>query len=316
MKIIITGAAGFLGQKLAATILEENSILEFDQLLLIDINKFIAPINDPRIRCVYSDIGDLQVVEKIIDSKCHIIFHLAAVVSGQAEIDFDIGMKVNFDNTRQLLDVVRRKAPHSKFIFTSTCGVFGGKLPTLITDYTAITPENSYGMEKALCELLINDYSRRGFVDGRVVRLPTVSVRPGKPNKAVTSFISGMIREPLNGEKCLVPVSEDLPIWVCSPGIAIRNIIHASLIQAISLGCWRVVNLPGITVTVKEMKDALRVIGGDKMISLLEFKKDELVNNIILTFPRYFDTTRALQLGFSIDTSYEEIIQAYIREHK
>lgn len=316
MKVIITGAAGFLGKKLAIALLENEIPIKFDKLLLIDVHPVCLDKSDSRVLCIDGDFGDIKVLNSIIDADCNVIFHLAAVVSGQAEVDFDLGMKVNFDSTRQLLEVVRYRAPNVKLIFTSTCGVFGGRQPPLIDDYTAVTPENSYGMEKSLCELLINDYTRRGYVDGRVIRLPTVTVREGKPNKAVTSFVSGMVREPLNGIKCVIPVSEDLPIWVCSPRTVIKNIIHAAVMKSELLGSWRVVNLPGITVTVKEIVDSLKVVAGPNIVSLLSYETDEAINKILVSFPRYYDTTRAINLGFQVDENFVEIIRAYVNDNK
>lgn len=314
MKVIITGGAGFLGQKLARALLEETSPLSVKELILVDVCSVTSPVKDQRVQCITADLGNPEVANQLLDSNCGVIFHLAAIVSGHAESDFDLGMKINFDATRHLLETARQKVPTVKFIFTSTCAVYGGVLPIPITDHTAVTPENSYGMEKALCELLINDYSRKGFIDGIVVRLPTVTVRPGKANKAVTSFVSGIVREPLNGQLCTVPISDDLPIWVCSPHTVIKNIIHASLITTNSLQSWRVVNLPGITVTVKEIISALKTVAGNEAVSCIKFEENETIKKIMLSFPRYYDIRRALDLGFSVDHSFADIIRAYIKD--
>lgn len=314
MKIIITGGGGFLGQKLATALLEDKSPLVVDELLLVDVLPINTLKQDPRVRCLTADLGDPKVADSIIDSKCRVIFHLAAIVSGHAESDFDMGMRINFDATRQLLESARHKAPQIIFVFTSTCGVFGGDWLDVVNDHTAVQPENSYGMEKGMCELLINDYSRKGFIDGRCVRLPTVTVRPGKPNKAVTSFVSGIIREPLNGEVAVLPCSLDLPVWVSSPATVIQNIIHAALMPSATLGSWRVVNLPGITITIKEMIDALKLVAGDEIVSLIHNEVNEAVNKMVVTFPTKFDITRALRLGFTVDSNFGNIIRQYMRE--
>ncbi|GBP19762.1 D-erythronate dehydrogenase [Eumeta japonica] len=311
MKVIVTGGAGFLGQKLASALLETKQF-SFDKLVLIDVTQPVSPKNDPRVVCLALDLTNFEALDRVLDKECEIIFHLAAIVSGHAESDFDLGVRVNFDATRQILEIIRRKMLTTRLVFTSTVGVFGGYLPEVVTDYTYVTPQNSYGMAKAMCELLINDYSRRGYVDGRIVRLPAVSVRAGTANKAVTSFVSGIIREPLNGEEAICPVSSNLAIWLTSPYVVIKNIIHAATLPIGSLGPWRVVNLPGITVTVDEMISALRKVAGDEVVSLIRFEEDEAIKEMVNSFPIKFDNRRALNLGFSVDANFEDVIRAYI----
>ncbi|GBP19776.1 D-erythronate dehydrogenase [Eumeta japonica] len=308
----VVGGAGFLGQKLAAALLETTKFC-FDKLVLIDVNQPVPPKNDPRVVCLALDLTNFEALDKVLDKECEIIFHLAAIVSGHAESDFDLGVRVNFDATRQILEIIRKKMLTTRLVFTSTVGVFGGNLPEVVTDYTYVTPQNSYGMAKAMCKLLINDYSRRGYVDGRVVRLPTVSVRAGTANKAVTSFASGIIREPLKGEESVCPVSPKLSLWLTSPYVLIQNIIHAATLTTGSLGPWRVVNLPGITVTVDEMISALRKVAGDEVASLIRFEEDEAIKEIVNSFPSKFDNGRALNLGFVVDANYEDVIRGYIR---
>lgn len=314
MKVIVTGAAGFLGSRLADALLSDQSPIKVTELILVDAIEPPAR-SDRRVKSFAIDITRPDAADRLIDSTSEVFFHLAAIVSGHAEADFDLGFKVNFDATRALLEAARKRAPTLKFVFTSTCGVFGGKLPSLLDDFTAVTPENTYGTTKALCELLINDYSRKGFVDGRFVRLPTVSVRAGVANKAVTSFASGIIREPLNGVESVCPVPKELEIWITSPQVVIRNIIHAATLPASSFGSWRGVNLPGICVSVDEMLKALKKVAGEKVFSLVRFEEDKLISWMVSTFPRNFDNTRALSMGFFKDSNYEDIVRAYIRDN-
>lgn len=313
MKVIVTGASGFLGSRIADLLLSEQSPIKVTELVLADSH--LPPTrSDRRAKSVAVDICDPDAADSLIQADSDVFFHLASVLSGHAEADFDTGFKVNFDATRALLECARRKRPTLKFIFTSSCGVYGGKLPPVLDDHTAVTPENTYGTTKALCELLINDYSRKGFVDGRFLRLPTVSVRPGAPNTAVTSFASGIIREPLNGVESVCPVPKELEIWICSPQVVVKNIVHTATLPGKSFGNWRGVNLPGICVTVGEMLQALRTVAGERVHALVRFEEDKLISWMVSTFPREIDNARALSLGFVKDSNYEDIVRAYIRD--
>ncbi|OMQ21308.1 D-erythronate dehydrogenase [Serratia oryzae] len=313
MKVIITGGAGFLGQRLATALLREN-VLPFRELILADIQRPNAPVDDPRVRCLALDLTQPGAASQLIDKHCSVLFHLAAIVSSHAESDFDLGMQVNFDATRQLLEAARHHAPAMKFIFTSSLAVFGGQLPPMVSDDCAVLPQSSYGTQKALCELLINDYSRKGFVDGRVLRLPTISVRPGKPNKAASSFASGIIREPLHGESSICPVSPDLALWLSSPGTVIDNFIHAAQLSAAQFGTSRTVNLPGISVTVQQMLHALGAVAGEQARARVSFVPDATINRIVASWPGHFDVRRALALGFSVDEDFQQIISAFMRD--
>ncbi|WP_340617643.1 D-erythronate dehydrogenase [Xenorhabdus entomophaga] len=313
MKVIITGGAGFLGKQLASFLLKNNCGLNFEQLVLVDIQLPISPVNDPRVQCLELDLTQAGASERLIGVKSNIIlFHLAAIVSSHAEQDFDSGIRTNFDVTRSLLDAARKENSSLKFIFTSSLAVFGGELPETVTDHYAVNPQSSYGTQKAMCELMINDYSRRGYVDGRILRLPTISIRPGKPNKAASSFASGIIREPLHGENSVCPVSRELALWLSSPETVIRNLIHAAQIPAKDFGLSRIVNLPGISITVQGMLDALKEVAGQEAVELIRFESDESINQIVASWPGSFDISRGLALGFGVDHSFGDSIRAFI----
>ncbi len=309
--VIITGAAGFLGQKLAHYLLE-NEVLKFDQLILLDVIEPSIPNNDPRVKAFALDLSNTEEVAKLVNAHCQAIFHLAAIVSSHAESDFDLGMKVNFDITRNLLEICRNVSSKIKFIFTSSLAVFGGKLPDVITDQTAVTPQSSYGAEKAMGELLVNDYIRKGFVDGCVVRLPTICVRPGKPNKAASSFVSSIIREPLQGDAAICPVKESLELWLSSPAMVIRNIVHAATLTEQDFSTYRTINLPGITVTVAEMLSTLKSVGGESAYQRVKFEEDSSIDRIVSSWPGQFDVSSALTLGFSQNKDFEEIINEFL----
>ncbi|KAM3959445.1 D-erythronate dehydrogenase-like [Aphomia sociella] len=313
MKIVVTGAAGFLGSRLADVLLSPNSPLPVTELVLAD-SILPAQRSDPRVRLLALDLRSPTTAKQLVTADCDVFFHLAAVVSGQAEAEFDLGMSVNFDATRALLEAARSTVPTLKFVFTSTCGVFGGELPNVINDKTATMPQTSYGTAKAMCELLINDYSRKKFVDGRFVRLPTISIRPGKPNAAMTSYVSGILREPLNGEIAICPVRRDQKIWMSSPGTVVHNIIHAATIPAKDFGEWRSVNLPGFVVSVDEQLNALRLVAGENAVALVQFKKDDNICRMVESLPVAFDNSYALSLGFAVDTNFNDVIKAYIRD--
>ncbi|MDQ3843679.1 MAG: SDR family oxidoreductase [Bacteroidota bacterium] len=314
MQIIITGGAGFLGQRLAKALLESK--LAFEELILADIILPSNPSKDDRVVCQQVDLSQENAAKNLVTSKTGIVFHLAAVVSSHAEKDFDLGWKVNLDISRQLLEACRHQKQGITFIFTSSLAVYGGKLPPIVTDTTAVTPRSSYGTQKAIGELLVNDYSRKNFVDGRVLRLPTICVRPGRPNQAASSFVSSIIREPLNGEQAVCPVSPDLALWLSSPDTIIENIIRGALLDAAAFGDWRTVNLPGISVTVKQMLASLERVTNKETVDRVQFIPDEAVNNIVSSWPAALDNTRALQLGFKVDNHFDDFITQFIKNKK
>lgn len=314
MRIIITGGGGFLGQRLAEAL--QNSPLEFDELLLADIVMPLDNGRDKRIICREVDLSSDGSVQSIVTPETGIIFHLAAVVSSHAEKDFDLGWKVNLDITRQLLEACRFQNPGIRFVFASSLAVYGGKLPAIVNDTTAVTPRSSYGTQKAMGELLVNDYSRKNFVDGRVLRLPTICVRPGRPNLAASSFVSSVIREPLNGEEATCPVSPELPLWLSSPDTVITNMIHGATLDGHTLGAWRTVNLPGVGVTVQQMLDSLERITDKATLARVQFKPDPSINTIVSSWPGAIDNKRALALGFQVDGPFDNFITQYLTRKK
>jgi nucleoside-diphosphate-sugar epimerase len=269
---------------------------------------------DTRLKCIAGDLTDIAGVEAALGVDTDVVFHLASVVSGGAEANFDLGMRVNLDGTRNLLDVCRMRARPPRFVFTSSVAVFGGELPAVLDDGTTPNPQGSYGAQKVCCEYLVTDYSRKGYIDGRSVRLPTVSVRPGKPNLAVSSFASGIIREPLNGQTAICPVGRETALWLLSPGKAVESLIHAAELPSSAWGTKRVLNLPGITAVVGDMIDSLRRIAGDKVADLIQMRPDPAIEALILSWPARFTTERATKLGFTADENAESLIRGYMSE--
>jgi nucleoside-diphosphate-sugar epimerase len=257
------------------------------------------------------DIANAADIARVVKGGIHSIFHLAAVVSGQAEQDFDLGMQVNVDASRLLLEAARQMGSRPRVIFTSSVAVYGGKLPALVTDETALLPKSSYGVQKAIAELLLLDYSRKRFVDGRVARLPTITVRPGKPNQAASSFVSAIIREPLNAESANCPVLPDTPLWISSPETAIQNLVHLHEAHENALEDGRVINFPGLCVTAQQMVDALQTRFGVACAQRVGWAFDQRIQNIVGTWPRAWDSTRALALGMTNDPDIQHVIMAY-----
>ena len=317
MKVFITGGGGFLGYRLALRLLERGALAGTDgkPVPIAQIKLFDAafPSNpDARLQCVKGDLAEPAALAAALDADTSAVFHLAAVVSAGAEADFDLGYRVNLDGTRLLLEACRRLKSPPRLVYSSSIAVFGGNLPEVLDDSTTPTPQISYGAQKVIGEYLVADYARKGFLDGRSLRLPTIVVRPGKPNLAATSFASGMFREPLNGVICECPVSDATGIWILSPRQAVEAFVHAYDLPPSAWGPSRVVNLPGITVSVKEGVSALRRIGGDALAARVVFKPDARIQAIIQTLPVRFKTPRALAMGFAADPSIDAIIQDYI----
>jgi nucleoside-diphosphate-sugar epimerase len=247
-----------------------------------------------------------------MDADTSSVFHLAAVVSAGAEADFDLGYRVNLDGTRNLLEACRRLKSPPRLVYASSLAVFGGKLPAVVDDSVTPTPQTSYGTQKVVGEYLVNDYSRKGFLDGRSLRLPTIVVRPGKPNLASTSFASGMFREPLNGLVCECPVDESTELWILSPRQVIESFIHAHDLLSSAWGAHRALTLPGITISVKEGVAALRRIAGDEVAEHVVFKPVDRIQSMIRTFPARFSAARAIAMGFAADSGIDAIVKDYI----
>ncbi len=317
MKVFITGGGGFLGYRLALRLLERKTLagahekpVPISAIKVFDA-AFPAEV-DRRLQCVKGDIADLDAVARALDRDTAAVFHLAAVVSAHAETEFDTGYRVNLDGTRNLLEACRKLAAPPRLVFASSLAVFGGPLPAVVGDSVIPTPQTSYGTQKVIGEYLVNDYSRKGYIDGRSLRLPTIVVRPGKPNLASTSFASGMFREPLNGVICEVPVHDSIEMWILSPGKVIDAFVHAHDLPALAWGTHRALTLPGITFGVKQGVEALRRIAGDDVASKVVFNPVERIHTMVKSFPARFDTPRALAMGFQADTGIEAIIRDYI----
>jgi len=320
MRIVITGGAGFLGTRLARKLLERGSLVDaagtsrpLRELVLLDMTA--AAVDDRRVTAVAGDLADPAVIERVVTADTDSIFHLAAVVSGQAEAEFDTGMRVNLDATRALLERCRKLSKPPKFVFTSSLAVFGGKLPDPVPDDAPLTPQTSYGAQKAIGELLVYDMTRKGFIDGRSLRLPTVTVRPGKPNKAASSFASGIIREPLSGIDAVCPVPPQTEIWITSPRQVIDNLIVGHDVAAAKFpGDTRSVNVPGLRISVAAMVDALRRVAGDPVAARVKWRVDPAIDRIVRTWPPNFAPRLGPALGMAADTNFEDIVRAYMAD--
>jgi len=324
MRVLITGANGFIGRRLVSEILARGSLPGADgtpqavrELSLFDVNapETVPAADGVTVRAVTGDISDRARLDEVLGGGVDLVFHLAAVVSSQAEEDFALGMRVNFEGTRALLNACRASGEgRTRIVFASSVAVFGGDLPEVVTDDTAPVPQSSYGVQKVMGELLVQDYSRRGFVDGRTVRLPTVVIRPGRPNKAASTFASSIIREPLNGEAAVCPVPTGTALFVLSPRRIVANLLHAAALPAARWGRNRTVMLPGIRVTVAEMIEALRAVAGDEAVARIRFADDPRIRAIVESWPSRFETARAEALGFQADKDFREIVAAFMAD--
>ena len=312
MRVVITGGCGFLGRRVALRLMERADL---DEFVLFDNAASALPLpEDKRLRLVTGDVGDPATVRGVVCPGTSSIFHLAAVVSGEAEADTDLGYRVNLDGTRAVLDACRALGTCPRVVFASSLAVYGGVLPPTVGDDTPLTPQTSYGTQKAIGELLVNDYSRKGFVNGRALRLPTVVVRPGRPNRAASTFASSMIREPLSGREAVCPVSPDTVMALASPRRVVDALLHAHDLPATAFGTSRSLQLPGFSVAVGEMADAVRRAGGKEAYTRIRWEPNPLIERIVSGWPQALTAPRAAALGFAADDGIDEVVQAFIED--
>ena len=321
MHVMVIGAAGMIGRKLVERISAEPGVLGYDvaAMTLVDV---VAPPVPAGLSAIASalalDVSDPGAAESLVARRPDVIFHLAAIVSGEAEADFDLGYKVNLDGTRFLFEAIRREglqAPYApRVIFASSIAVFGEPFPEKIGDTFFTTPLTSYGTQKAICELLLADYSRRDIFDGVGIRLPTICVRPGKPNKAASGFFSNILREPLAGQEAVLPVDEDVRHWFASPRSAVGFFVHAARMDTSLIGPRRNLTMPGLSALVGEEIEALRRVAGEKAVKLIRRKPDPVIRSIVSGWPTDFDARRASELGFKAEANFDEIIRIHIED--
>jgi nucleoside-diphosphate-sugar epimerase len=319
MHVLITGAAGMIGRKLIERLVRDGALngQPIERLTLVDIVAPDAPAGFAgRIETRTADLPAPGVAEDLIASRPDTIFHLASIVSGEAETDFGKGYRVNLDGMLFLLEAIRRVGDtyHPKFVFSSSMAVYGAPFPDSIPDDFHLTPLTSYGTQKAICELLLADYTRRGFLDGVGIRLPSICVRPGKPNKAASGFFSGIIREPLAGQEAILPVSENVLHTHATPRSAVGFLIHAAGLSRAQLGPRVNITMPGVCCTVGEQIAALRRVAGERVAARIRHQPDEMIMRIVDGWPRRMDGRRARDLGFTVENTFDEIIQIHIEE--
>ena len=319
MKILIIGAAGMVGAKLTARLVKDGQLggKTIESLALVDIIEPAKPANAPfKVTAEAADLAATGAAAPLELARPDVIFHLAAIVSGEAEADFEKGYRVNLDGTRNLFEAIRLVGDgyRPRVVFTSSIAVFGAPFPDKIGDEFFNTPLTSYGTQKAIDELLLSDYSRRGFMDGIGIRLPTICVRPGKPNKAASGFFSNIIREPLAGQEAVLPVGEDVRHWHASPRSAVGFLMHAATIDGAAVGPRRNLTMPGLSVTVGEQIEALRKVAGEAVVKRIRREPDATIMKIVEGWPRNFDPVRAPALGFKAEKSFEDIIRIHIED--
>lgn len=318
MRILVTGAAGMIGRKLVERLARLGSLRgqTIDAFDLHDIVPAEVPETEAAVDILASDLARAGVAEELVAAKPDVVFHLAGVVSGEAETNFELGYRVNLDGTRALFDAIRASGQGPRVVFTSSIAVFGAPFPDVIPDEFHPTPLSSYGTQKLIGEALLADYTRRGFFDGIGIRLPTICVRPGKPNKAASGFFSGMIREPLAGKEAVLPVPRSVLHTHASPRSAVNFLIHAAEIDGERVGPRRNLTMPGVSVTVGEQIEALGRIAGSKVTRLIREEPDETIWSIVKNWPTRFEARRARELGFEAEQSFDEIIQAHIEDER
>lgn len=321
MHVLVIGAAGMIGRKLVARLVADGGLgdIPIETLSLVDVIAPQAPQGFAgTVRTRAADLSTQGEAQHLIAARPDLIVHLAAIVSGEAEADFDKGYRINLDGTRFLFEAIRQeglKSPYKpRVVFTSSIAVFGAPFPDTIGDEFFTTPLTSYGTQKAIDELLLADYSRRGFFAGIGIRLPTICIRPGTPNKAASGFFSNILREPLVGQEAVLPVSEDVRHWHASPRSAIGFLIRAATMDLAPLGARRNLTMPGLSATVGEQITALRRVAGERIATLIRHEPDPTITGIVAGWPRRFDPQRALALGFTAETSFDDIIRVHIED--
>ncbi len=322
MKVLVTGGTGFIGRRLVASLLAKGELAggdgrqqEIDGVVVADVVAPAQPLpDDPRLQTVIGDFSAPGAARQLLGSDTGAVFHLAAVVSGEAEQNFDLGMRVNLHGTESLLEECRRLETCPRFVFTSSVAVYGGDMPEVIEDDTPLTPQTSYGSQKAMGEFLVNDFTRKGFVDGRALRLPTVVVRAGKPNQAASSFASAVLREPLQGDVYVCPVSAATNVYALSPRRVVESLLHGAQLPAEAWGAHRALFLPGITVSVGEMVEALRQVGGEEVAGRVRFEPDSFIEKIVYGWPTRFAARRAEAMGFRPDAGIRDIVDAFVED--
>jgi len=320
LHILVLGAAGMVGRKLTERLLRDSHLGKRD-ITRMTLQDVVAPATPAKagfpVDTVTCDFAVPGVAEKLVADRPDVIFHLAAIVSGEAELDFDKGYRINLDGTRMLFDAIRLAGGgyRPRVVFTSSIAVFGAPFPDAIGDEFFNTPLLSYGTQKAIGELLLSDYSRRGFMDGVGIRLPTICIRPGLPNKAASGFFSGILREPLAGKEAILPVSEGVRHWHASPRSAVGFLIHAATIDTATVGARRNITMPGLSATVGEQIAALKRVAGEKVAARIRREPDAFIMGIVEGWPRNFDPRRALQLGFTTaEKTFDDIIRIHIED--
>jgi D-erythronate 2-dehydrogenase len=319
MHVLITGAAGMIGRKLIDRLVRDGGLngQAIDRLTLADVVAPSAPQDySGQVEAAAIDMSSPGAAEKLVAARPDIIFHLAAIVSGEAEADFDKGYRINLDGTRALIEAIRRIGDgyHPKLVFTSSVAVFGAPFPEAITDDFHLTPLTSYGTQKAICELLLADYTRRGILAGVGIRLPTICVRPGKPNKAASGFFSSIIREPLAGQEAVLPVADTVRHSHATPRAAVGFLIHAAGLSPEQLGTRINLTMPGVSCTVADEIAALRRIAGDKVASRIRREPDATIMRIVEGWPQRVEARRALALGFHAESSFDDIVRIHIED--
>ena len=321
MHVLIIGAAGMVGRKLAQRLTKDGSLdgKPVEAMTLVDVVAPDAPAGfTGRVALETADLSSPGAAEKLVAGRPDVIFHLAAIVSGEAELDFEKGYRINMDGARYLFEAIRHAhiedGYRPRVVFTSSIAVVGAPLPFPIPDDFHTTPLTSYGTQKAICELLLSDYSRKGFFDGIGIRLPTICIRPGKPNKAASGFFSSILREPLVGQEAVLPVTDDVRHWHASPRSAVGFLLHGATIDVEKVGPRRNLSMPGVSATVGEQIEALRRIAGEKAVKLIRREPDEMIMRICAGWAPGFEAKRARELGFVAENSFDDIIRIHIED--